>query len=176
MAKKIDKKIKKSLKKIDKTGDVPVTQAQFEAFASEMKSLLTTNKLEFRTMEKRTDARFKAIDVRFKEVDHRFDEIDIRFKAVDHRFDEIDVRFKAMDTKIDGLESRLTAKITQVELSLLTSIESLTAAVHRTNAIVEEQNARNKFVIDGYKAVIDVQEDQEGRLKKLEKATFGIET
>lgn len=120
------KTIKKTLKKIDKAGDVPVSQAQFEAFSAEMKSILTTHKLEFRGMEKRTDARFNLVDARF-----------------------------------DSLDAK---------------IESLTAAVHRTNAIVEEQNARNKFVIDGYKSVIDVQEDLNNRVKKLEKATFGIET
>jgi hypothetical protein len=71
------KMIKKTLKKIDKVGDVPVTQAQFEAFSAEMKSILTTHKLEFRGMEKRTDARFAQVDARFDQIDARFVQLEL---------------------------------------------------------------------------------------------------
>ena len=141
------KKVRKSLKKIAKASDVPASQGQLEELRSEMKSEFASQKLAMRAIEKRIDAKFSKIDARFSKIDTRFSKFDARMNTFDARF--------------DTLESM---------------IQSLIASVHRTNAIVEEQNARNKFVIDGYKSVIDVQEDLNTRVKKLEKATFGIET
>lgn len=75
--------------------------------------------------------------------------------------------FASQKLQIRSLEKRMDAKFDSLEAK----IESLTAVVHRTNAIVEEQNTRNMFVLDGYRAVIDVQQDLDARVAKLEKTT-----
>lgn len=162
------KKIRKTLKKISKSSEVPASQGQLEDLRSEMKSEFASQTLNMRALEKRMEARFNKVDARFSENDAKFKSIDARFNQMEARFDQIDARFSKADARMNTFDARFD--------SLESKIESLTAAVHRTNAIVEEQNARNKFVIDGYKAVIDIQSNQESRVKRLEKATFGTES
>ena len=66
--------------------------------------------------------------------------MDARFKEVDARFDEVDARFDEVNA----------------------SIKQVLAQVHRVGLLVEEQNARNKYVLDGYTSLND-------RVEKLEK-------
>ncbi len=81
------------------------------------------------------------------EVDARFKQVDARFNQVDSRFKQVDARFDQMDASISQLSS---------------NVEKVLAAVHRVGLLVEEQNARNKFVLDGYVSLSD-------RLDKVEK-------
>jgi tetrahydromethanopterin S-methyltransferase subunit G len=67
--------------------------------------------------------------------------------------------------EVKSVKSELTAKIGQVEAKveqLDAKVESVLAAVHRVGLLVEEQNARNKFVLDGYTSLND-------RLEKVER-------
>lgn len=69
------------------------------------------------------------------------------------RFLEVDARFKQVDARFDKMDSKL---------------EKIMSAVYRTNALVEEQNARNKVVLDGYDQIYRRQEEFDQRLKVLE--------
>ncbi len=62
-------------------------------------------------------------------------EMNARFKEVDARFNQVDARFNQVDARFEKLESKM---------------EEVLSAVHRVGLLVEEQDARNKYVLDGY--------------------------
>jgi hypothetical protein len=61
----------------------------------------------FKTVERRMNRRFAAVDARFTAVDGRLDAMDARFDAIDARFDRTDARmavgFESLDAKFDAL-------------------------------------------------------------------------
>jgi len=89
------------------------------------------------------------IDRRFKNVDHQFKTIDAQFKTIDDRFDQVDARF-----------DRLEDQFKELKLDLRTHL-------HKTSLLIEEQNARNKFVLDGYQNLFERQDRTEDILKTL---------
>ena len=72
---------------------------------------------------------------------------------MDSRFTKIDGQFLAIDARFERLESIL--------LSM--------------KAMMEEQNSRNRYVLDGYNFLFDKAERSEKRLQLVEKKVFGIE-
>lgn len=106
-----------------KSDDIPVTKRMLDERASELKSEITSVRLEMKA----------------------------GFNSFGSRFNSNDARFDSIESKIEGLIS----------------------AVHRTNAIVEEQNARNRYVLDGYASIYDNQKKTEVRVENLEKSVFG---
>jgi|GEM_PF-3471509 len=71
--------------------------------------------------------------------------------------------------KMDSLDARMTS----VRDELKADIARLESSVQRVIALVEEQTARNNWVIDAYKIVVDVQEDLRTRTGRLETKVFG---
>jgi chromosome segregation ATPase len=67
---------------------------------------------------------------------------------------ELNAKIEALDAKIGTVDSKIGTMDSKIEIVL--------AAVHRVGLLVEEQNARNKFVLDGYTSLND-------RLEKLER-------
>ena len=128
--KKVKKLTKVKLKKINplKNKDLPVSQGQFAEFRGEVNSKFTSVELEFKAVRSEMAAGFLKIDASFLEIDARFLEVDARFSQIDARFPQIDARFSQIDSKL----------------------ELLIAAVHQIRMLVEEQNARNKYVLDGF--------------------------
>ena len=129
-----------------KFDDVPATQRHLELVRQELKSDITSFHLEMR-------AGFQAMDARFQSIDARFKSIDARFFDMDSRFTKIDGQFLAIDARFERLESIL--------LSM--------------KAMMEEQNSRNRYVLDGYNFLFDKAERSEKRLQLVEKKVFGIE-
>ena len=129
-----------------KSDDVPATQRHLELVRQELKSDITSFHLEMR-------AGFQAMDARFQSIDARFKSIDARFFDMDSRFTKIDGQFLAIDARFERLESIL--------LSM--------------KAMMEEQNSRNRYVLDGYNFLFDKTERSEKRLQLVEKKVFGIE-
>ncbi len=129
-----------------KSDDVPATQRHLELVRQELKSDITSFHLEMR-------AGFQAMDARFQSIDARFKSIDARFFDMDSRFTKIDGQFLAIDARFERLESIL--------LSM--------------KAMMEEQNSRNRYVLDGYNFLFDKAERSEKRLQLVEKKVFGIE-
>lgn len=84
---------------------------------------------DLRASEKRTDARFNQIDAKFSQIDARFNQIDARFSQVDAKFNQ--------------LESQISTVLSEI---------------HRLAILVEEQNARNKYVLDGYEQIFQRQD------------------
>ncbi len=122
--------------------DLPVSQGQFEEFRSEVNYKFTSVNLEFKSLRKDMDSKFKKVDARFNEIDARFNEMEARFKKIDARFDQMEARFNQMEARFKQIDARFN--------QLEAQISNLLAAVHQTRMIVEEQNARNKFVLDGF--------------------------
>lgn len=119
--------------------NLPVTQGQFSEFRSEVNYKFTSMQMEFKAVRSEMGAMEKRIDARFNEVDARFARIDARFNEIDARFDKIDARFN----EIDGRFSKIEAQIAD-----------LISVIHQMRMTIEEQNARNKYVLDGFANLI----------------------
>lgn len=136
MAKAHTKKIER--KKIQRrtiplrSGDVLVTQKMLSETKGELKSDITSVRLEVKALREEMNGRFAQVDARFTQ----------------------------MDSKISNMDAKL---------------ETVIAAIHRTNALVEEQNSRNRVVLDGYTSLYDHQVHTNKRLDAVEKIVFGKE-
>ncbi len=124
---------------------VPVTLKLLDLRMAEVKGEVTTHRLE-------TKAEFAKIDARFEQIDQRFTSIDQKFDAMEQKF----------DGKFNTLIAHMDAKF-----------EALYTLNTKTLAIVEEQNARNRFALDGYTLVYEKQLETDARLARIEKHIFG---
>lgn len=79
------------------------------------------------------------------------DEIKAEFRSHDRRFDSLEKRF-------DSVGNRLEAKI-----------EKLSADIYRMMGLMEEQENRNRAVLDGYASIYDRQDRVEKRVDEFEK-------
>ncbi len=61
---------------------------------------------------------------------------------MDAGFKQVDAKFKGLESKFMGLESRFEG--------LESKMSEMKSEFHRVALLVEEQNARNKYVMDGY--------------------------
>lgn len=125
--------------------DVPATKGMLDESREELKHEITSARLEIRAVDAKLDAKVDALSAR----------LDAKANALDAKIDalrsEMDSRFKLVDVRFDRTDAK---------------IENVLAAVHRVGLLVEEQNARNIFVLDGYTSLND-------RLEKLEKRDDG---
>ena len=71
---------------------------------------------------------------------------------------------KSVRLELGALEKRVDAKFLSVEAKL----EQVVSAVHHVAALVEEQNSRNLYVLDGYAGLDAAQQDLSDRVAKLE--------
>lgn len=74
------------------------------------------------------------------ELIHRMDS---RFSGMDSRFASMDSRFASMDAKFANIDEKF---------------EKVLSEIHRIGLLVEEQNSRNKYVLDGYEQIYRRQE------------------
>jgi chromosome segregation ATPase len=82
-----------------------------------------------------------------------FTRIDSRFTSIESKFTSIESKFTGMDAKFASLDAKLSGMM----------------------ALLEEQNSRNRYVLDGYTSLNDKQESTEARVEELEKKVFGKE-
>lgn len=82
------------------------------------------------------------------------------FSKMDARFTEVDSEFAAIRSELSEVKSTLA---------------SLDAKFDKMLVIVEEQNVRNKVVLDSYGLVYDKLNNHDERLKKVETQVLGIE-
>lgn len=93
----------------------------------------------------------EALGQQITEVDQR---LTGSIEQLDQRVTEVETR---LDRRITEVETRLSRKIDQVEERLEAKIESvatrlenkITSSMHEMKLLIEEQNARNIFVLDG---------------------------
>jgi hypothetical protein len=132
-----------------KSSELVVTQKNLSESNAAVLSELTTLRLETRAGFLQVDARFAGVDNGFVGVEKRFVGVDARFTQIDARFAEVDARFAEVDNRFIELRSEMQAGFTRVD-GQLSEVKSL---MHKVLAIVEEQNAKFNFALDGYAAV-----------------------
>ncbi len=136
-----------------KKDDVPATKKMVDHTRAELKSESTSLRLEmksgFKKIISRMDARFAKADERFAKVDERLAQMDARFDRLEARFDHLEARFDRLEARFDHLEARFDRLEARFD-SMDVRFSNLEAMIHRVIVLVEEQNARNVFVLDGY--------------------------
>lgn len=173
---KTKKKIIK-LKKLNppkRDGELYVTKRLLELHRSELKSDNVALRMEMQAGFAKIDARFGQVDARFEEMDARFEQVDARFEQIDARFEQIDARFERVDGQFAKIDSRFSTVDSEFK-SIRSELAEVKAGIYKVIALVEEQNHRNKVVLDSYGLVYDKLHDHDDRLQKIEKHTFGIE-
>ena len=70
----------------------------------------------------------------------------------------VSIKVDAVNKKVDALKAEMKSDIAEVR----SDIKQVLAAVHRVTALVEEQDNRNKYALDGYAAL-------NARMDRLEK-------
>lgn len=146
-----------------KSGEIAVSYSALSETEQSLKHSITSLGLELRSVETRLTAKQNALEEKIDAVEAR---LNAKIDAVEARLNaKIDAVEARLNAKIDAVEAKLDAKITKLDSKL----ELVLAAVHRVAALVEEQNSRNRYVLDGYASLYDAQEDIKARLEKLEK-------
>ena len=132
----IKKVTKKNVLPPRKSQDIPVSKRHLDEFRAELKSDSTSMDLKVGSLHSRMD-------------------------SFESRMDSLESRVTSIDLKVDSLRSEMNSRFEKVD----SKIEKLVAVVHRTNALIEAQEDRNRYVLDGYTSLSD-------RLDKVEKKVF----
>jgi chromosome segregation ATPase len=135
---------KKTIIPILNTKALPATQGMLTLVQNQIKTGLLS-------LDKKTQSRFDTVDARFSQVDARFSQVDARFNQVDaefanmrSEFSKIDSRFSEMDSKFASLHSELS----------------------RIAVIIEAQDSRNRFVLEGYEQIFHRQDRFEQKIDR----------
>jgi len=80
-------------------------------------------------------------------------------------FEKVDSRFSEVKSEIEGVRSEVAGVRSEIS-EVKSEIKSLTAAVHRALALHEDQNARNRYVLDGHTNLHDRQERLEKEVRQ----------
>ena len=67
--------------------------------------------------------------------------------------------------EIQSLEKKMDSKFSSMD----SKFDKVLSEIHRIGLLVEEQNARNKFVLDGLTSVLDRQDRQENEIVGIKK-------
>lgn len=133
--------------------DLKVSQGQFEEHRLEMNSKFTSVHLEIKATRKKMSSKFDKVDKRFSRLEIRMDKFEQRMDGLDQRMDQLEQRMDQVEKRLEKVEiqlieisNKIDKKIEKVE----SKIETVLAAIHQMRMLVEEQNNRNKFVLDGY--------------------------
>jgi hypothetical protein len=134
-----------------KSGDVLVTQKMLEETRNELKSDITSVRLEVRGLRSDMDAKFATMQ---GQMDSRFAEMQ----------GQMDSRFSKMQSQMDTQFALVGSQFAQLGAAM----EANFAKMHRTHALSEEQHARNVAVLESYDQIYRQHEEFETRLKKIE--------
>ncbi len=118
----------------------------------------------FKELQASINSHFMAIDSRFDSMDKRFDSLRSEFKSEIH---EVKSEIHAVNSKVDLLKSEIHEVKSEIH-EVKSEIHEVKSEIHEVKLLNEEQNARNKFVIDQYVNVYEEQRDLKSRIEKLE--------
>ncbi len=90
-------------------------------------------------------------------------DIPVTSKMLDEARFELKHEIQSFRHEVKGEFRDVRSAISKVQAD----VEKVLAAVHRVGLLVEEQNARNKYVLDGYTSLSD-------RIDKVEKQTKDV--
>ncbi|MBL7672097.1 MAG: hypothetical protein JNM39_16555 [Bdellovibrionaceae bacterium] len=158
MARKVVKKIVKTKQSLAKKTQYPILNSEHLPATQGMLNLHQKQfKADLKSFKKSMEARFNQIDARFSEIDSRFNQIDARFSEIDSRFNQIDARFSEIDSRFNQIDARFS-KVDSRFNHLEAQLSTILSEVHRIAILMEEQNSRNKYVLDGYDQIYKRQE------------------
>ena len=131
------------INKPKKSKDVPVTQSMLNEFKEELREM------------------FKSFAKEIKSEIHGLRSEVHGLKSEVH----------SLRSEIHGLKSEDQSIRSQV-VKIESNTHSLKAEVHRLGLLIEEQNARNIIVLDGYQQIYHSQQELMGRMSGLEKEWY----
>lgn len=168
----------KSLSPILDSKKLVATQGMFFHLEKELKLEIKSTEKRLSSKFHKIDARFASIDARFNKMEARFSDIDARFNKMEARFSDIDARFNQMEARFSEIDARfnkMEARFSEIDARFNTiesKLDKVLAEVHRMAVLMEEQNARNRFVLEGYDQLYKRQDrleiEVERRLKNIE--------
>lgn len=129
-----------------KTRDLPASQGMLQLVREELKAEMKTG---FHKME----SRFKAQDSKFSQIDSKFNSFEARFAQIDSRFDQVDSRFAQVESRFEQVDSRF---------------EQVLSEIARVGILVEEQNSRNRIVLEGLTGLFQRQDRVEAKVDGFE--------
>ena len=88
-------------------------------------------------------------------------EINSSEKRLESKINQVESKINQVESKINQVESKINQVDSKVELVL--------SEIHRMAILMEEQNSRNKFVLDGYASLYERQDRLELRFDAHEK-------
>lgn len=160
-----------------KSKNIPATQGMLYELRNELGSRIIAteyslegkinaveNRLDARisTVESRLDAKISAVENR---LSAKISTLESRLTAVENR---LDARICAVEHRLDSLDKKIDSVKSEILSKMNSGFEKLSAQIHRIALIVEEQNARNKFALDGYVIVHEKQNILEKRVNEIE--------
>lgn len=165
-----------------KTEDLPATPKMLNETKLELKHDITSVKIEVKKINtnldhlrhefnsqrsdiKKVDAKIESLRRDFNSQRSDIKKINAKLESHQHEFDSIRSEIKKVDSKLEAFKCEIRS-----------IFEQLVSAMHRNNAMVEEQNIRNKYVLDGHVAITARQDTFEQRIDErfevLEKAVL----
>jgi hypothetical protein len=137
-----------------------LTEASKSNSKSKVKSLIKTNKNKKSADVPVTKGQFDEFraEIQYSITSQNLDLKSFR-KETDSKFNQLDVKF---ETKFNQLEAR----IDQLEIKLEARFTNIEAMLHKILLNIEEQNARNKYVLDGYAQLYDRIEEHKVEVDK----------
>jgi hypothetical protein len=84
-----------------------------------------------------------------------------RMDAFESRMDSFEKRMDAFDSKLDALENRMDAKF-----------ERVLSELQRLGVLIEEQNNRNRYVLDGYVLLNEKLDRQQKEIDEIKTFLF----
>ncbi|MGE3974066.1 MAG: hypothetical protein AB7F59_06020 [Bdellovibrionales bacterium] len=134
-----------------KSADTPATCGMLYELRYELKSDMKSLQADLHGFRAEMNGKFEGINGKLAGIDGRFDAIDGKFAEIDGRFEALDGKFKAVDKQFESLSAEMRSHF------------------HNMKLLIEEQNARNKYVLDGYTQIFDRQNKLDSRVSSLEK-------
>ncbi len=133
---------KKTIFPILNTKDLPATQGMLTLVQNQIKTGLLS-------LDKKTQSRFDTVDARFSQVDARFSQVDAEFANIRSEFSKMNSRFSKIDSRFSEMDSKFA---------------SLHSELSRIAVIIEAQDSRNRFVLEGYEQVYHRQDRFEQKI------------
>lgn len=130
----------------------PSSEPKFPPQSKDLPATQGMLQLVRRELKSEMRAGFRQMESRFDQIDSRFAQMDSRFAQVDSGFAESNSRFAQMDSKL----------------------EQVLSEVARIGLLVEEQNSRNRIVMEGLTGLFQRQERVEFKVDEVENMVKSI--
>jgi chromosome segregation ATPase len=172
MARKVVKKIVNAKQRLAKNTKYPITTSEHLPATQGMLNLHQKQfKADIKSLKKSMEGRFDQVDSRFSEINGQFSDVNSRFSEIDSRFNQVEARFSRIDSRFDQVEARFSKMDSRFNY-MEAQLSNVLSEVHRIAILMEEQNSRNKYVLDGYDQIYKRQDRLEvnvdARLQAIE--------